>query len=385
MIYLVIPAGSYHGWGVLGKYLTREISKKTDISLIYPYFNPSKINNELDLAVLQKNIIPKEQVEELRKASPINSPILFGILGKSMTTWEPELKGSLNVGYTFFEENILKKEEVKLAKANFDLVVTGSTWCEEVLRDYGVDNVKTILQGIDPQLFNPVANEKQYFTDKFVIFSGGKLELRKGQDLVIKAFKILQDKYDDVLLVNSWYNLWPELLENLKASPFINYVPYQGEKYREYAAKLFAANGVDLNKVMILPSIPNTGMAQIYKNTDIGLFPNRCEGGTNLVLMEYMACGKPVIASSLTGHKDIVTDENSIKLSQYRNISLYNPEGLISKWQAPEFDEIVNQLEWAYHNREKLQPIGQKAGEDLSQLTWNKTAMEFYALLQGSA
>ena len=44
--------------------------------------------------------------------------------------------------------------------------------------------------------------------DSFVIFSGGKFEFRKGQDIVIKAFRHLQDKYRDVNLITSWFNSW---------------------------------------------------------------------------------------------------------------------------------------------------------------------------------
>jgi hypothetical protein len=39
--------------------------------------------------------------------------------------------------------------------------------------------------------------------------------------------------------------------------------------------------------------------------TDCGLFPNRCEGGTNLVAMEYASIGRPIVANALTGHADI--------------------------------------------------------------------------------
>ena len=56
-------------------------------------------------------------------------------------------------------------------------------------------------------------------------------------------------------------------------------------------------------------SCPPELQRELYRNTDVGVFPNRCEGGTNLVLMEYMACGKPVIASCTSGHRDIVSEE----------------------------------------------------------------------------
>ena len=38
---------------------------------------------------------------------------------------------------------------------------------------------------------------------------------------MLEAFKILQDKYPDMWLVNCWYNLWPESMRLME--PFVTY------------------------------------------------------------------------------------------------------------------------------------------------------------------
>ena len=58
---------------------------------------------------------------------------------------------------------------------------------------------------------------REYFKDRFVIFSGGKFELRKGQDIVIRAVKIMQDRHHDVVLVNSWFNAWQQSIDTMSA------------------------------------------------------------------------------------------------------------------------------------------------------------------------
>jgi glycosyltransferase involved in cell wall biosynthesis len=60
----------------------------------------------------------------------------------------------------------------------------------------------TVIQGIDLDLFKPAA--KRHLKDKFVIFSGGKLEYRKGQDILLKAFSKLATKYEGVVLITAW-------------------------------------------------------------------------------------------------------------------------------------------------------------------------------------
>jgi len=376
MIYLVLPVGSFHGWGVCGKYLTRELSALTNVMLITNNISEKSISDPLDYYFLKNKSISPEKIGNL------DFPVLHGIAGKNMLPMTPGIRGSFNAGYTFFEENILLPEYIQNARKHFDLVITGCTWCEEVLRNYGLENVKTIIQGIDPQIFNSSNNDKKYFKDKFVIFSGGKFELRKGQDLVIKAFKILQDKYDDVMLVNSWYNMWQFSFNTMHGSPYINFSAMTNDCIADIN-RILSANGVDLNKVITLPPCPNTAMARIYKNTDIGLFPNRCEGGTNLVLMEYMACAKPVIASYNTGHKDILTPKNSIMLKNMKPANISNGKETIAVWDFPDLDEIVSNLEWAYNNREKLKDIGNQADIDLSKASWQKSAENFYDCLIG--
>ena len=47
-------------------------------------------------------------------------------------------------------------------------------------------------------------------------------------------------------------------------------------------------------------------MPDVLRRADVALFPNRCEGGTNLVAMEAAAVGVPVVLSANTGHLDVI-------------------------------------------------------------------------------
>ncbi len=39
---------------------------------------------------------------------------------------------------------------------------------------------------------------------KFVVFSGGKLEFRKGQDLAVAAMRIFMQRHSDVVFITAW-------------------------------------------------------------------------------------------------------------------------------------------------------------------------------------
>jgi glycosyltransferase involved in cell wall biosynthesis len=295
---------------------------------------------------------------------------------------EPGVKGKVNIGYTFFENSVLSPQSIENAQRDFDVVVAGSSWCENILREHGLKNTRSILQGVDRGIFNACENQKTVFNDKFVIFSGGKLEFRKGQDLVIRAFKALQDKYDDILLVNAWFNPWESSLQTMATSPYIDFT-LESRDYFKAIEKLLSANGIDAGKVITLPPKANVAMARIYKNSDCGLFPNRCEGGTNLVLMEYMACGKPAIVSNSSGHRDVANEHNAIMLNSMKQVVVSQDEKVVAVWDDPDLDEVIDKLEWAYNNRESLLAVGEAAGRSMERFTWESAAKKFYQLAVG--
>jgi glycosyltransferase involved in cell wall biosynthesis len=381
-IYLILPVGSFHGWGICGSYITKELSRITDVRLISEPQGICDIPDEFERYLLESKLASQDEYTAIKSGliTQVNSPVLQCISGNSLEPAGPDLKGTKRVGYTFFEDNILPPQYIENGRKFFDVIAAGSKWNEEVLRAYGLTNVTTVIQGIDPLIFNPVNRVKEYFKDRFVVFSGGKFELRKGQDIVIRAYKVLQDKYDDVMLVNSWFNMWQFSLETMAASPYLKFA-IKSDDYAEMMNHVLHDNGIDLNRVITTMPRPNYGMPKIYSNTDVGLFPNRCEGGTNLVLMEYMACGKPAIASFNTGHRDILADDNSLKINSMQKMNISSGDVLTAKWDEPDLDETISHLEWAYHNRDRLRDLGNKAGKDLSHLTWARTAKEFYDCL----
>jgi len=381
-LYLIMSRGNNFGWGICGKHLAKELSVLVDLKYITDPFNSEDIGDELDFLLLQKLQMSPQELERIssdEKSKSLSNVVIQAIDGTNLLPWGPEINAAARIGYTFFEESILSDESIHNARNHFSIIVAGSKWCENVLQEHGLQHTKTIIQGIEPSLFNPYHNQKEYFKDRFVIFSGGKLELRKGQDLVIRAFKHLRQKYKDVLLVTAWNNIWPHSLKTMQGSPYIEFKIGEGN-FNSLMNNLLAMNGISPESVINLPPQANVSMPKIYKNTDIGLFPNRCEGGTNLVLMEYMACGKPTIASFSSGHKDILTEKNAFLIKGMKRMEIQRDGNVVAYWDDPDLDEIIDKLEWAYLHRDRLDPIGQKAGQDLAQKTWKEMARQFYDL-----
>jgi glycosyltransferase involved in cell wall biosynthesis len=378
MLTLALPLGNTHGWGLCGTYLTRELARRSPVRLITPAFDPATVGDEFEYSFLQGLVIDPAQIDAVRDEIA-DSAVLQAAVDHTLQPMAPGVRGRRNVLYTFFEHSELTAQSIENSR-RFDVVVGGSSWCRDVLQRHGLTNARAIFQGVDASIFNAHENGKRFLEDQFVVFSGGKFEFRKGQDLVIAAFKILHERHDDVMLVNAWFNHWPDSWRTMAASSYIRFVDWAPD-HCEAVSELLAANDIDLTRVITLPAKPNIAMARVYRNSDCGLYPNRCEGGTNLALMEYMACGKPAIVSASTGHRDVATDANALLLKDLRPVTVTAGERTVAVWEEPVLEDIVEKLEWAYRNRGALENIGTAAARSMQGFSWEAAAGQFLDLL----
>ena len=271
--------GEGFGWGTCNKYLIRELGKLCNVFL---------------------------GDEPIKFQSPFDGPVFMPIADHDLNPLS-RIRGKLNLGYTFFEFPLgpHARENAK----RYGLIFTGSTWCKERLAEIGVHNTEVLIQGVDAEIFKP--EPRRRYDDEIRLFSGGKFEYRKGQDLVLAAFKLLHEKYPKLRLVTCWHNLWPGLVSSMQESKWIKVptwsYPHQS-CWNEFMKALVQLNGIPKEKVYLIPPGDSEAMAFCYNQCDLGVFPNRCEGGTNLVMMEFAACGKPIVGVNGTGHADIFHD-----------------------------------------------------------------------------
>lgn len=352
MIFLVFPCNYFTGWGNCSTNLARELAKHGPIRYSSGEFGRHPVPNAIEQAFLQK--IRFDDIDFLRTQK--SYPVIQST-EHDLTPYFGNLSGSPTIALTFADRK-LPQERINNAKC-FDYIVAGSEWCKKILEDQGIPSI-VIHQGIDPLIFNAGRKEKCFFRDDFVVFSGGKFEDRKGQDITIKAYKVLQDRYPDVRLVTAWANAYTnsdgaQALQNAK---------------------------IDLNRVIQVPLALNFVMAEVYQNTDIGIFPSRCEAGTNLVMMEYMACGKPAIASRGTGQGDLLNDQNSLCIAAKGTCKLVDENGLtLADWEDPSLESLIENLDWAYNNRDNLEPIGDAASKTMLNKTWGHMASSILKLI----
>jgi glycosyltransferase involved in cell wall biosynthesis len=81
----------------------------------------------------------------------------------------------------------------------YDALLCGSTWNADLLSSSTGRPVKVIFEGVDTSIFCPGTKSGVLSPDKFYVFSGGKLEYRKGQDLTLLAFREFSRKHADAV------------------------------------------------------------------------------------------------------------------------------------------------------------------------------------------
>jgi glycosyltransferase involved in cell wall biosynthesis len=200
-----------------------------------------------------------------------------------------------------------------------------------------------------------------------VIYSGGKLEYRKGQDLVLAAFKIFNKRHPDTLLVTAWQNSWAESAKSIARSKHIKFAPEIDMQGSIAMTKWAIDNGLPDGSFVDLGWVSNARLPTILREANIALFPSRAEGGTNLAAMEAMACGIPCILSANTGHLDLIDIDNCYPLTDLKPDPV-EPE----IWSQANVEEIIVKLEQAYTNKEERRYRSEQGVKTMKKLSWER-------------
>ncbi len=376
------------GWGVFGTNLALQL-------VCHPEYQPVLLSaqglegghyNPLTQKLLTPLLEEWGQFQNLIKQNPngvfnLDVPVIHALGNGLACGSRDKFIGTKNIGFIFFENTLLTEEDKQRAQ-RYDIILAGSSWNTKILQQNGIDRVYTVLQGIDPTLFHP-APKSGLFNDRFVIFSGGKIEFRKGQDIVVAAFKRFYKKHPDALLVFAWHNFWSQFMLGMDQTGNVKGLPQlTADKQRLDISSWLIENGLPPGSFYDVGLVPNYLMPLVYREADVALFPNRCEGGTNLVAMECLACGVPTILSANTGHLDLMDESHCYPLTKQRPVPPHPIFPGTQDWGESDIEEIVEVLERVYNDRSTAQNKGQKAAMFMQNLTWQKQVSHLITVLE---
>ena len=374
------------GWGIYGLNLLRHWPSVSGA----PAYSLSPIDlpslggmDALGLRAIAQRLVDSDQMrlrvtDSHQGGAPLDGVVLHSLGNGFSGSIRPDAggrTGAATAGVIFFEDTTLP--QARQTCAAYDLIVTGSHWCERMLRGRGVENVTTVIQGIDPSLFHP-APRAGVMEGRFAVFSGGKLEHRKGQDLALLAFRAFAERHPEAVLVTGWHSPWPACALTINANPAV--APLRLDDDGRWDAVAWAvANGLRDTQIIDLGSVPNHLMGRVLREMDVAVFPNRCEGGTNLVAMECLACGVPTIVSANTGHLDLVATGAPAALTRQSPVPARSAgtEG----WGESDVDEIVAALERVWSDRQEAQRRAEAGARAMAGWSWRRQIGQLHEAL----
>jgi glycosyltransferase involved in cell wall biosynthesis len=368
-----------HGWGMLGVHLALYLVEKgvPPLLLERPVWEKLQPRNRERLASLQTGY---EELARLEGQHPPgrmkldDTHMLHALDGRFFAQpLSARFEGRANLGIVAFEETLID-DKARGRLRFWDAIFVHSNYNRRLLQEAGVRDVRLALQGIDPDELSPRPRSGRY-AGRFTVFSGGKLEFRKGQDIALAAFIRFHARHPDALLLTAWQNMWPASASGIAQSRLTPVAPQTGPDGRQRIVDWALANGAPPDSVLDLGLLGREELAAVLPECDAAIFPNRCEGATNLPAKEAMACGVPVVLSANTGHLDIIAEDRCLILREQKPVPA--ADGSRTGWGESSVDELVEHLESLYTDRAAARARASRALEFVrKERTWRRFAEE---------
>lgn len=289
-VHLGWPIAGNTGWGLLGLHVTLGLQRHGwDV-------RATGVDYRGITATLSRHLGPQIGTPYA------HSDVRIDAYGNHWPAYEEMPHAGRRVVYCVIEDTVIPDRAVE-ALSRYDLVLSPSSWVQSLLASRGIHST-VWHQGYDESLFRPAPRRRP--AGPVYVFSGGKLEFRKGQDVVVAAFRRFRETPEgrDAVLVTAWQNLWPATMEGIWSAGHVRGVPSSRGGLLDICGWL-AANGVPREASIDLGMLSQPELAAAMRECDVAIQPSRCEGAVDMPLCEAMGLGLPVVATTRHGHRDI--------------------------------------------------------------------------------
>lgn len=285
----------------LGSFYTKEKNKKRYQNYLNSYLNPFRDYFFLN----RKNRKNLNFLRMLKKnLSDYNPDIIHIHLFETLKTFQSirfclkrcpvifTMHGDLGLNKIYLDvRKIINKKFIKKSIKNVDYLTFVSKYLSNIVEkrriNFSKANKEVIPNGIDLNSVSRIKKSKcnnDFF--KMVFVGGGRVN--KGGILLIKSLPIIKKQIPNFKLY---------ILGKLEAD----------NKIRKYVLKKNINHYVSFVGIQRYPEY-----YKYIKSADIGIIPSISEG-FGISILDFMACGKPIIATNIGGIPELISDyENGL-------------------------------------------------------------------------
>jgi len=230
----------------------------------------------------------------------------------------------------------------KIVQWKIDGVIGVAPLNLRVFKDF--EGPKTVIpNAINLGEFNPrVSKIKKFLDGKINILFLGRIEERKGLIYLLRAFKVLEKKFTNLRLI----------------------VVGEGPLKREL--QIWAEKN-KLKNVVFEGEVKEKRAPSYYRTADIFVSPAIYGESFGIVLVEAMACGKPVVAFANEGYKEVLEKGKGRRF-------LVKPK---------DYKTLAKKLEILIKNKKLRKEMGEWGRIEAQNYSWSKIAdqvLDFYEL-----
>lgn len=298
-------------------------------SLPYPFSIPSLvwflkhkiIELNPDIVHAQGSFAPYSTAAALVRNKYPTILTMHGIIAK-------ELKFHKGINFIFIL--FIHKPNERYVVSKISNIIAVSLHVKNVISDMTQSQICVIQNGID---FEDIHNVQPHKSIEYpsILFVGG-LSKVKGIDTLLNAVPIIRKKILNLCLYIAGSgpeeNKLKELVKELNIEENVNFLGYVSE-IEKYS---------------------------YYKSADVCVFPSIYEP-FGIVLLEAMACGKPVVASNVGGIPFVVEEGKTGLLFESGNI-----------------EDLADKIMTILENEKLREKMGEAGRERAKEFTWDKIA-----------
>ncbi|HVH65199.1 MAG TPA: glycosyltransferase family 4 protein [Candidatus Acidoferrum sp.] len=181
-----------------------------------------------------------------------------------------------NVGY-YYGKPLLKRYVRKL-----HIRIAVSNPAREFVEHYFPGDYRVIPNGIDVHRFENQSPYGELRDGMCNLLFVGRLEYRKGLGYLLRAYAQLKPQYPNLRLI----------------------IVGDGPLRRWYANFIYRKQ---LDDVVMAGYVPAAELPRYYASADVFCSPATGDESFGIVLLEAMASGKPIVATSIDGFREVVT------------------------------------------------------------------------------